>query len=110
MKPITNRIKRVDSKNCNFSEIEAGNKSRKVANRREARKEIQNLIEEDESIAQENNDFFESDEYYEGLENNHMNEELDRRYSPVHYLPQEEEGEEEGEDYYYNEPCPCCGN
>ena len=108
MKPITNRAKRVDSKNCNFSEIEAGNKSRKVANRREAKKEIQNLIEEDESIAQENNDFFESDEYYEGLENNHMIEgfDLDSRYKGIQYFFEEEK---DTDNHPFYEPCPCCG-
>jgi hypothetical protein len=108
MKPITNRTKRVDSKNCTFSEIEAGNKARKVANRRDSRKEIQNLIDEDESIFQENNDFFESDGYYENLENELMNNEfnLDSRYKGIQYFREEEK---DADNHPFYEPCPCCG-
>lgn len=53
MKPITNKTRRVDSKNCTFSEIEAGNKSRKVANRRDAKKQIRETLIEDEKIVEE---------------------------------------------------------
>ena len=65
MKPITNKTKRIDSRNCTFSEIEAGNKSRKVANRRDAKKQIKEILIEDEKIAEEMwDEMVEGDRWY----------------------------------------------
>lgn len=55
MKAYTNKPERIDEKRCLQSEIEKGNKARKVSNRRTAKKEIEKLLKEDEDIKQELN-------------------------------------------------------
>jgi hypothetical protein len=112
MKAITNKVKRVDSKNCTFSEMEAGNKSRKVANRREAKRDIQTLLDEDESIAQEQDDFYSTEreedlfEEEEFLANEFHTEGYDRRYAPVQYFFEQDK---DADGHHFYEPCPCCG-
>jgi hypothetical protein len=105
MKPYTNKLDRVSSERCTFSEIEKGSKARKVANRRDSKKEIQQMIREDEEIGEERLiEEMESDIYqeenYEDFEEYEEEQRLSRRYTP-YYI---EEEVEEDEDY-----CPCCG-
>ena len=52
MKPYANKFSEIDDRKCLFVEIRANEKPRKVANRRDAKKEILSTIQEDEEIAQ----------------------------------------------------------
>lgn len=95
MKPITNKTKRIDSRNCTFSEIEAGNKSRKVANRRDAKKQIKEILIEDEKIAEELwDEMVEGDRWY-GLdfgyddleEEEYLADQFHPDFRPTQYFP-----------------------
>lgn len=91
MKPITNKTKRIDSRNCTFSEIEAGNKSRKVANRRDAKKQIKEILIEDEKIAEEMWDEMVEREIYQGFElfgeEEYLTDQFHPDFRPTQYFP-----------------------